>query len=181
MIHNEVFFELFYRFASRCVSLKVLSFGRYLIYAITQADIAALGTMRSLIRIELKCKDYLCHQLLSISTVCIDPLNPTINNGKCYKLSHRERGHAAHVCLIGFRWGVHGRGVHCGPHARGPVPPASRADTLVTFFMKRLQTSRWFRRRRAFRFDRAEGVIGEVESNCPSSSKSSRSLQKLHD
>ena len=24
--------------------------------------------------------------------------------------------------------GVHTRGVHCGPHARGPVPPASRAE-----------------------------------------------------
>ena len=41
-----------------------------------------------------------------------------------------------------------------------------------------LQTSRWFRRRRAVGFDRTGGAI---KSNCPSSSKSSRSLYKLHD
>ena len=42
--------------------------------------------------------------------------------------------------------------------------------------MQLLQTSKWFRRRRAVGFDCTEGPI-----NCPSSSKSSRSLQKLHD
>ena len=47
--------------------------------------------------------------------------------------------------------------------------------------MQLLQTSRWFRRRRAVGFDRADRAFGAVESNCPSSSKSSRSLQKLHD
>ena len=47
---------------------------------------------------------------------------------------------------------------------------------LVTFVMQLLQTSRWFRRRRAVGFDRA---FGAVESNCPSSSKSSRSLQSF--
>ena len=49
-------------------------------------------------------------------------------------------------------------------------------DTLVTFVMQLLRTSRWFRRRRAVGFDCAEGPI-----NCPSSSKSSRSQQKLYD
>ena len=55
-------------------------------------------------------------------------------------------------------------------------------DTLITFVMQLLQTLRWFRRRRAVGFDRAEGAISaRFESNCPSSLKSSRSLQKLHD
>ena len=49
--------------------------------------------------------------------------------------------------------------------------------TLVTFVMQLLQTSRWLRRRRAVGFDRAEGTFN---SNCPSSSKSYRSLQKFH-
>ena len=36
---------------------------------------------------------------------------------------------SANVCLIRFRWlGFHRIGVHCGPHARGPVPPTSRAE-----------------------------------------------------
>ena len=56
--------------------------------------------------------------------------------------------------------------------------PIESVDTLVTFVMQLLQTSRWFRRRRAVGFDRAEGA---VESNCSSSSKLSRSLLKLHD
>ena len=65
------------------------------------------------------------------------------------------------------------------------VPPMYNSSrvwtTLVIFIMQLLQTSRWFRRRRAVRFDRANRAFGAVESNCPLSSKSSRSLQKLHD
>ena len=38
------------------------------------------------------------------------------------------------------------------------------------------ETSRWFRRRRAVAFDR---ICGAIESNCPSSSKSSRNLQSF--
>ena len=60
--------------------------------------------------------------------------------------------------------------------------PIESVDTLATFVMQLLQTSRWFRRRRAVGFNRTtEGAICAVESNCPSSSKLSRSLQKLHD
>ena len=59
--------------------------------------------------------------------------------------------------------------------------PTENVDTLVTFVMQLLQTSRWFRRRRAVGFDRAECAFGAVQSNCPSSSKSSRSRQQLHD
>ena len=51
----------------------------------------------------------------------------------------------------------------------------------VTFVMQLLQISRWFRRRRAVGFNRADRAFGAIESNCPSSSKSSGSLQKLHD
>ena len=44
--------------------------------------------------------------------------------------------------------------------------------------MKILKNSRWFRPRRAVGFDRAGGAI---ESNCPSTSKSSRIFQNFHD
>ena len=53
------------------------------------------------------------------------------------------------------------------------VPPS---DTLVTIVMQLLQTSTWFRHRRTLGFDRADCAFGAIKSNCPSSSKSSRSL-----
>ena len=51
-------------------------------------------------------------------------------------------------------------------------------DSSVPIFMKILKNSRWFRRRRAVGFDRAGGAI---ESNCPSTSKSSRIFQNFHE
>ena len=56
--------------------------------------------------------------------------------------------------------------------------PIESMDTLVTFVMKIVKNSRWFRRRRAVGFDRASGAI---ESNCPSASKSSRIFHNFHD
>ena len=67
------------------------------------------------------------------------------------------------------------------PLSRSILCPIESVDTLVTFVMQLLQTSRWFRRRRAVGFDRPDRASGAIESNCPSSSKSSRNLQKLHD
>ena len=81
----------------------------------------------------------------------------------------------------------------CQHHSRGRPLSRSRitgvslfclfesVDTFVTYVTQVLQTSRWFWRRRVVGFDRADRAFGAVESNCPSSSKSSRSLQKLHD
>ena len=53
----------------------------------------------------------------------------------------------------------------------------SRVRTVPSL-MKILKNSRWFRRRRAVGFDRAGGAI---ESNCPSTSKSSRIFQNFHE
>ena len=70
---------------------------------------------------------------------------------------------------------------------RGPIAKDTTTYTvshwecgpLVTFVIQLLQTSRWFRRRRTVGFDRADRAFGAVESNCLSSSKSSRTSAKV--
>ena len=56
--------------------------------------------------------------------------------------------------------------------------PIESVDSSVPMFMKILKNSTWFRRRRAVGFNCASGAI---ESNCPSTSKSSRIFQNFHE
>ena len=58
------------------------------------------------------------------------------------------------------------------------VPSSVWTVPALSMFMKILKNSRRFRRRRAVGFDHAGGAI---ESNCPSTSKSSRIFQNFHE